>query len=869
MIKVPLSWLKDFVEIDDNKWSPEALAAGLTLRGLEVEAIIRTGAEWDKIVVGQVLSTAKHPNADRLGLVQTTDGQKTYQVITGAMNLKPGDKIALALPGAKLIDGHALEREGKVEGALKHKADLPRFVVKAGKMRGVESDAVACAEFELGVSEYFVDIMVLDPDAPVGTPLAEVLGDTILDLDLSPNLGRALSILGIAREVAAMTGQQVKMPGIEVEENGEPIEGRLSVTVEASDLCPRFDAMLIENIKIGPSPKWMQKRLQLTDQPVINNVVDVTNYVMLELGQPLHAYDYSYLHGHELIVRRARPGEPLEFIDHKERELNSEMVVVADADRGLGLAGVMGGLDSEIRDDTTQVALEGARWDAFNIRQTARGLGVVSEAAKRYERTVDINLPPIAVRRAAQLMQQIAGATVAQGLIDVYPEPQGERVLELPMSEISRLLGIEVPKEQVISMLEGLEFQVALAGGQGDYHFGEAEDLDETIVLTTQNTNQDTLLVKIPTYRNDVTIKADLVEEIARMYGYDKIPETQLRGALPRQTLDRPLLLDDKVREVLTGSGLNEVITYTLLSLEDLKRLYVAAGPTTQAEAFRWQDPQHLLHVINPSSNEHEYMRPTLLSSLLNAVGENRRFNEEVFLFELGRVYLPQPDQPLPDERRTVTMAMVGPRHELSRFLANPKSPDGVDFFDLKGIIETLLERLDVVGVTFEPAEPDNVPWFHPGRVAAIYVGSGSQRQRVGIIGEAHPQVVEAFKIPTARVAMAELDLAIILNHTQPEIYRRVTRVPATVQDLAVIVDDDIPAARIENLIRETGGKLLVSTTLFDLYRGKPIPEGKKSLAYSLAFQAEATTMTEDEATKLRQKIEKRLQREIGAGFRA
>lgn len=866
MIKVPLSWLKDFIDIDDKKWSPEALAAGLTLRGLEVEGIIRTGAEWDKIVVGQVLSTAKHPNADRLGVVQTTDGQKTYQVITGAMNLKPDDKIALALPGAKLIDGHALEREGKVEGALKHKDDLPRFVVKTGKMRGVESDAVACAEFELGLSEYFVDIMVLDPDAPVGAPLAEVLGDIILDLDLSPNLGRALSILGVAREVAAMTGQKIKMPRIEVEENGEPIEGRLSVTVEATDLCPRFAAMLIENVKIGPSPKWMQKRLQMTDQPVINNVVDVTNYVMLELGQPLHAYDYAYLHGHELIVRRARPGEPLEFIDHKERELNSEMVVVADHERGLGLAGVMGGLDSEIRDDTTQVALEGARWDAFNIRQTARGLGVVSEAAKRYERTVDINLPPIAVRRAAQLMQQIAGATVAKGLIDVYPEPQGERVLELPMSEISRLLGIEVPKEQVITMLEALDFQTAQAGGQGDYHFGE--DLDETIILTTQTTNQETLLVRIPTYRNDVTIKADLVEEIARMYGYDKIPETQLRGELPRQTSDRPLLMDDKVREILTGGGLNEVITYTLLSLEDLKRLYVAAGPDTKPIVLRWQNPQHLLQVINPSSNEHEYMRPTLLSSLLNAVGENRRFVEQVFLFELGRVYLPQSDQPLPDERRTVTMAMVGPRHESSRFLANPKSPEGVDFFDLKGLIETMLERLDVKDITFEPAEPNAVPWFHPGRVAAIYLGTGPQRQQIGIVGEAHPQVVAAFKIPAARVAMAELDLATILSYVQPEIYRRVTRVPATVQDLAVIVDDDIPAARIEYLIRETGGKLLVGTTLFDLYRGKPIPEGKKSLAYSLAFQAEATTMTEEEATKLRQKIEKRLQREIGAEFR-
>lgn len=866
MIKVPLSWLKDYVDLT---LSPEELAAGLTLRGLEVEAILRIGADWQNVVVGQVLSTDKHPNADRLGLVQTTDGQKNYQVITGAMNLKPGDKIALALPGAELIDGHALEREGKVEGALKRKSELPRFKVKAGKMRGVESDAVACAEFELGISEYFTDIMVLDPDAPLGAPLQEVLGDVILDLDLSPNLGRALSIYGIAREVAAMTGQKARLPEIKIEENGESIEGRLSVNIEDRDLCARFDMALLENIKIGPSPKWMQYRLQATDQPVINNVVDVTNYVMLELGQPLHAYDYNYLHGHEVTARRAKPGEKLELINHKELELSPDMLVIADQDRALGLAGVMGGLDSEISDNTSTIALEAANFDAFNSRQTARGLGIISEAAKRFERTVDVNLPPIGIRRAAQLLQQTAGATLAKGIIDVYPEPQAERIIQLPLSEIPRLLGIQIPREKVIEMLEALDFQIATKSIGGEYKF--INDSDESVTLTAPS-EDDVLLVRVPTYRNDITMKADLIEEVARMYGYDKIPENQLRGQLPAQTIDRPLLLDDKIRETLVGCGLNEVITYTLISLEDLQKLHMAAresGHNGNGHHLNWSDPADLLRVINPSSNEHEYMRPTLLASILNAVSENKRFNEQVFLFELGRVYLPRKGEALPAEPRTLAIALTGPRQQLSRFLGNPKSPEQVDFFDLKGVIETLLERLDIGNVTYEPLDWSVAPAFHPGRLAAVYVGSGDNRKRIATIGETHPVVVEAYGIPSGRVAIAEVDVQALLGYIQPEIYRHVPRIQATVQDLAVVVGDDVPASRVEQLIKETGGKTLVSTTLFDLYRGKPIPEGKKSLAYSLSFQPQDKTMTEDEASKLRQKIEKRLQRELGAEFRA
>jgi phenylalanyl-tRNA synthetase beta chain len=834
MIKAPISWLKDYVDI---VWTPEQIAAGLTLRGLEVEAIIRTGAGWDKVVVGEVLSTDKHPNADRLGLVQITDGTRTYQVITGAMNLKAGDKCPLALPGARLIDGHKLHADGTLEGALERKrSELPYFTVKAGKMRGVESDAVACAELELGVSEEFDGIMVLDPSAPVGKPLEEVLGDVILDLDLSPNLGRALSIFGIAREIAAMTGQKVRFPKIEIVEDGDPVEGKISVRIDAPELCSRFSMMVIEEVKIGQSPAWMQYRLRATDQPVINNVVDVTNYVMLELGQPLHAYDYDDISSKQFIVRRAYPGEKMETIDHVERTFTPEVLLVTDAARSVGMAGVMGGADSEIKDTSVNIAMEGAHWDSFNVRATGRGyFAKVSEAAKRFERFVDPELTVLGVRRSIQLVQQLAGGRVAKGMIDEHPVKHSQRVVDLPLSEIPRVLGIEIPKETVTEMLEQLEFAI--------------EDKGESLAVT------------VPTYRNDVTIKADLVEEVARMYGYDKIPEKRMSGELPVQTFNSVLAFEDKTRDVLTACGLSEIITYPLVNLADLEKLN-AGGVSAEN---RWSDPAKLLKLANPLSSEHEYMRPTLLASTLTVLGENRRFVNRVAIFEIGRVYLVRENELQPEERRTLSIAMSGERNPLSRFTA-VKDTEKLDYFDLKGVLEAALARLNLNGITFEPL--GGIPVLHPGRAAAIYVTVKGEKKQIGILGELHPKVAMAFDLSEERVGVAELDIELMVELAQPVPYKTVTRMPMLSQDLAVIVEDDVPASRIEKLILETGGKLLTSATLFDLYRGKPIPEGKKSLAYRLVFQPEERNLTDEEGNKLREKIEKRLTREVGATFR-
>ncbi len=898
MIKVPLSWLRDYVNLT---LSPEELAAGLTLRGLEVAEIIRVGQDWDKVVVGQVEKIEKHPNADRLVVLQVSDGNTVYQVVTGAFNLKEGDKIPLALPGAKLIDGHKLVDEqaaGKRTAPLLASGDLPYFTVKAGKMRGMESTAVAVAALELGISEDFDGIVVLNTEFPVGETLAAVLGDIILDIELSPNLGRALSMIGIAREVAAMTGEKVYLPEIQVTEGGPPVTEKISVNIEDPDLCPRYSLMVIEGVKIGPSPDWMQNRLSGAGIRPINNIVDITNYVMLEIGQPLHAFDYDDIAGKQIIVRRATPGEKIQTIDHKDHELASDVLLIADAERGIAMAGVMGGADSEVKDTTVNVALEGANFDPANVRKTGRGLfSTVSEAAKRFERSVDIELTTLGVRRGIQLMQELAGGTVNRGIIDVYPQPRSPHTIELPLSEIPRILGITIPRDEVVKMLEALEFEIAELRSDGSYQFRN-DNKQYTIMVSETVSNSDLLMVRVPTYRNDVIIKADLIEEIARQYGYDKIPESRLKGELPPQVPNLAYEFEDKLREILTSSGLFEIITYPLVSLDSLKNLHAALGDSApQADPggphlhhLHWTDPKDLMMLANPLSSEHEVMRPTMLGSTLEIVAENRRFVDRVTVFEIGRVYLKKEGELLPDERRTLSLAMTGRRAPLSRFNPKVAEADRMDFFDLKGVLEHLLERLNLAQteVQFEPVAAGDHPALHPGRAVEIFESEPAKsaskksdtwidklettagRKRLGYLGEIHPKVAEAFGLaPQERLVVGELDLELLLPLVERERYQAVTRMPVILQDMAIVVSDETPAGKVQKLIQETGGKLLKEVTLFDIYRGKPVPEGKKSLAFRLAFHPVDKNLTEEEVSKIRQRIEGRLAREVGAETRA
>jgi len=836
-MRVPLSWLSEYVEIP---LPAEELADRLTLAGLEVAKIEYIGQQpepsttppglrhrwgdkdnlaltWEGIYVGELLEVKPHPNADKLVIAVVDYGRGPVESVTGAPNVRIGDrghKVVVAEAGATLIDPYAEERK--------------LIKVEPARLRGVQSEVVLCSERELGISDDHEGILILDEDLPVGTPLAELLRDVVLELDLTPNLARCFSIIGVAREVAALTGKRFKTPEVEWHPGKEPIAGQVEVEIEDADLCARYCAVLIKGIKIKRSPFWMRRRLALAGMRPINNIVDITNYVMWEWGQPLHAFDYKKLHGRGggppvVIVRRARPGEKIITLDGVERELQEEMLLITDPAGPIAIAGVMGGLESEVTLETQDVLLESANFSPTNNRRTARALKLESEAAARFGRGVPAELTVPALKRAAELMRELAGGEIAEGIVDVYPVKQKKVELEFDPHEVERLLGLALPQEEIEEVLERLEFE-----------------------CKPQNKK---IQVKVPPHRLDVSCPADLVEEVARVVGYDRIPTTLLADALPPQRRDRALELEREVKEILVGCGLCEVITYSLTSLDLVARL----DPARQKV-----DPQGYLRVANPLSRERELLRKTILPELLRTAAENLKHRDRIAIFEIGRVYLPTERGERPEEPRRLGIVLSGPRHELSWH----ERPEPMDLFDLKGIVEELLRRLGIEDYRF--ARSTN-PSLHPGRAAELLLGEES----VGIIGELHPQVRANFDLPEEPVMVAELDLEHILRRaSRARRYRPLPQFPAVLRDLAIVVAEEVPTERVAQVIREAGGGLLRELVLFDVYRGKPIPEGKRSLAYRLRLQAEERTLTDEEADGVRAQIERRLREELGAELR-
>ena len=820
-MKVPLSWLKDYVRWD---LSVDELAKRLTLGGLEVASIQRVGEEWDptKIFVGQVVGVRPHPNADRLVLVTVDYGQgDPLEVVTGAPNLRVGDagqKVVFAIVGARLIDPYA--------DALQYKT------LKKTKIRGISSEGMVCSEKELGISEEHSGILILPDDAPVGMPFAEYWGDVVLDLDLTPNLGRCFSIVGVAREVAALTGGEFKAPEPRVLAAGEPIAGQIEIVIEDPDLGPRYSAALIKGVRIGPSPLWMQRRLILAGMRPINNIVDITNYVMLELGQPLHAFDYRRLRPRApggpptIIVRRAKEGERMTTLDGVERTFTRDMLLITDGGGPVAVAGVMGGLESEVSEATVDILLEAANFEFISIRRTSQALKIPSEAATRFSRGVDPELTLVALRRACELMRTLAGGTVARGFADAYPNVAPRKVIAFSISEVKRLLGIELPAQEVARILESLGFvcQIVQEG---------------KVVRTT-----------VPSFRLDVSMAADLVEEVARIYGYDRLPTTLIEEQMPAQARALDFELEEKVRDILVGCGLTEVITYSLTNLESIAKL------TPDGEM---PSPDGYVRLANPLSRENEYLRQTLLNTTLETVAKNLRFVDRVAIFEIAHVYLPREGQELPDEPRRLSIALTGPR-EARSWLTNESAP--LDFYDLKGILETLCARLGIAGVRYAPSEH---PTFHPGRVASL----GLDGESLGVFGEVHPLVRTHFDLEEGAVFLAELDLEKLLAAAQ--LLRRfapISRMPVLKIDLAVVVDEAVPADAVAEAIRESGGTLLVNLVLFDIYRGEQVGAGKKSLAYSLTFQAPDKTLRTEQVTRLRDRIVGALEKQYGAQIR-
>lgn len=833
-MRVPLSWLKELVDITIPV---EELAEKLTRAGLECEEIERIGIagaelpwEADKVVIGNILEVRQHPNADRLVLADVDYGAGApHTVVTGAPNLFPYKdqgrlnhplKGVFAREGAELYDGHA-------EGLVKMR-------LKGRPVRGVMSDAMLCSEKELGLSEEHEGILILPDDAPVGAPLADYLGDAVMKFDVLPNMARCLSILGVAREVAALTGAPLRLPEMAPVEHGAPIDGRVQVTIDAPDLCPRFTATLIEGVKIGPSPLWIQRRLTMAGMRPINNIVDISNYVMLELGGPNHMFDADRVTDQHLVVRLARPGERLTTLDGKEHNLDASVgggalpLLVCDPAGPLSLAGVMGGASSEVSATTTRVLVEVAVWEPTIIRRMGTALRARSEASKRFERGVDYELPPLVQRRALTLLQQLAGGVIARGMVDNYPRPWQSVTLDLTPREVRRVVGITLSAAEIANLLRPLGFDCVV--------------LDDGAAVR----------VTAPSSRRDVLTLADLCEEVARMYGYDHIPVTMMADVLPAQRNNPSLEFELRARDLLAGAGLDEAITYSLTSMP-------AVAQVNPADA----DATHYLRLANPLSADREYLRRSLLPTLLDALAQNLRERERVMLFEIGRVYLRRAagdPEPRPEEPRRLALALAGRRADRSWHTPHESV---MDFFDLKGVVEMLLARLNVGTIRFV-ALPDD-PRFHPGRAARLEYNG----ETLGVIGELHPDLCERLEIVAPRAMAAELDLERIAQLVEPARYRSISRYPATTQDLSLVISAEVSAERVMAAIRKYAGPLLESLTLFDIYEGEQLGAGKRSLTYRLAFRAPDRTLSDADIAKTRQKIVRGLEYDVGATIRS
>jgi phenylalanyl-tRNA synthetase beta chain len=675
----------------------------------------------------------------------------------------------------------------------------------------------------------------------VGTPLQEVLGDAILEIDLTPNLARCFSILGVAREVAALLGKEVRPPSYEVVAKGKPIGGQVSIDIREPELNPRFTLALLRDTTIKPSPQWMQRRLMLCGQRPINNIVDVTNYITFEIGQPLHAFDYDKLVARAggkpptIITRLPKPGEELDTLDEVHRTLDAHNILVCDTAGVLSLGGIIGGAETEISDSTKNVLLEAANWNYTNIRRTMQTQKVHTDAGTRFSRGVHPSQAILGVQRGIELMRQTGGGTVAKGILDSYPRPPETPQIDLPVSEVKRILGMDFPIATAADILMRLGFDVIIEG--------------------------DMLRVTAPDHRMDIGTgvigQADLIEEIARIHGYDQIPNTIMADAMPPQWANLPLEREERARDILVALGLREQISYRFVTPER-EALLTPPGATSSLPDAKY------VELANPIAADKTVLRRTLLISLLENAQANVRFTTTQQVFEIGSVFLTREGAPLPDEPRRLGILMTGARHQTDwSDGANAPTPTSVDFFDLKGIIAGLLDGLHIDGATYARAAHST---FHPGRSAVLSV----QGRIIGTFGELHPLVARAFELEGAPLVLGEFDLdALLALADDLHTVKPLPVTPPVLQDLALVVPETMPAAQVEATILKAGGDLLKGVTLFDVYRGAPLEAGKKSLAYHLVYQTDEKTLTDSEVAKVHQKIVKATERELGATLRA
>jgi phenylalanyl-tRNA synthetase beta chain len=804
LIRVPLSWLREYVDVNVDV---DDLARMLHMSGTEVDKVERPW--WnDKIRVGRVQKLAKHPNADKLSLVTVDYGADAPRtVVTGATNLSEGDIVPYADEGAEVIDGHTGERT----------------TLKAAKMRGITSEGMVLSAKELGLGADHEGIHHLDKDLAVGALLRKVLGETVLVLELQPNRPDCLGIVGIARETAALLGTALREPP--VERLGERRPSSLDVRIEDEKACPRFAAALLNGVKIGPSPAWMQARLVAAGMRPIDNVVDITNYVMLELGQPLHAYDHAKLRGGVLVARQARPGESIRTLDGVDRVLPDGTLVIADAERALGVAGILGGEDSEIRETTTTVALECASFEPRGIGRTATKLDLRgsngSAAARRFSWELSPELVPIALARACRLLREHAGAKL-EGVIDRYPSPRKPVNVRMRFSDIPRVLGIEIDPSETLDILRRLQFTAAADG--------------------------DTLVATPPAVRTDIAIAEDIVEEVGRIAGYDRLPTRIPDGPLPLAEPHAFEMFRERARDALAGFGLQEIVSYSLIDPAWLKDLSADGCPIAP-------EP---LRVVNPTTVAQSVARPTLRPSLLDAARRNLRHRQSVAMFEVAPIYLPRRAD-LPEERWTIGVVLAGnaaPVKDGETWLTPERR---WDIRDLQGLVTGLADLLHVrVG-----GDRADAPGLHPGRSAAFAMGGRTHT----VMGQLDPRVAAEWDLP-AETFVAEIDVAAWRDAAKPTHVVAPPRFPAALRDVAVTVPETTAYAELEREIRAAAGSLLESVSLVDLYRGEQAGPGRKSFAVRLVLRSPTQTLGDTEVERVVKRVTGRLQHALGATVR-
>lgn len=811
-MQVSIKWLKDYIDFTET---PEQLADKLTMAGIPVENIIDPGEGLEKVVTGRIEKLEPHQNSDHLQICTMNVGQKeNIIIVTGAQNVAERQVVPVAMVGAHLPNGMKISK---------------------GKLRGVVSNGMLCSAQELKLDleklpeEQKTGIFILPADTPVGIPAKDVLGlnDVVLEFELTANRADCFSVMGLVREIAAITGNKPYFPEIKLNEDDDTnLSDIFAVEIADPDLCSRFSTRMLKNVKIGPSPEWMQQRLEGAGIRSINNVVDVTNFVMIELGHPMHAYDYDQIAGQKLIARRAVEGEELHTLDDTSRKAKGEMLVIADAEKAAGLAGIMGGFETEITDKTTTVVLESADFYGPCIRRTARACGLSSEASGRFERGIDSETTIKALDRAAQLLQEMGACTVCRGIVDVYPSPKQPVYITFTPEQINRHLGTEIAKETMLSIITSVGFEITK---------------DENGEIT----------VKVPSWRNDVSRMADISEEIARLYGYDKIKSTLPEGASMQGSQSDKQTFIDKVKASLSAQGLCETISFALTNEATFDKLNIP-----QDDALRQAIP-----IMNPLSDEYPLIRTTLLSSVFDNLSRNlARKNDDVALFEVGTVFFPKalPVTELPNETVKIAGAITGRRHA---HIWN-QSNDMVDFYDAKGIIEELFADLRITRYTVEAG---TYYAMHPGKTALFKKG----RDVLATIGEVHPAVLAAYGI-TKPVYIFELDAKTVMKYMAKDFkYKALPKYPAINRDLAMLVALDINSADIEKAMTKAAGQNLVQITLFDVYTGKQVEAGKKSLAFALTFQSNDKTLTDAEVNTAIEKIIAKLQKDFNADLRA